>query len=119
MGVVYHGNYLVWMEVGRTEMCRELGVRYKDMEAEDGVLLVVAEANCRYHAPARYDDVVEVETVLGEASSRMVRFDYVVSSAGQKLATGYTKHVFCNREMRPAKLPLKYHGLFGIHGNFA
>ena len=52
MGVVYHSNYLIWMEVGRVELCRALGIRYRDMERE-GVLLTVAEASCRYHAPAR------------------------------------------------------------------
>src|SRR4051812_40836116 len=81
MGVVYHANYLIWMEIGRTEMCRELGFVYSDMEANDGVLLVVAEANCRYLRPARYDEEVVVETALGMASSRMVRFDYGIRSA--------------------------------------
>ncbi len=116
MGVVYHGHYLVWMEIGRTELCRELGVRYKDMEANDGVLLVVAEANCRYHAPARYDDEVEVSTSLTLAGSRMVQFDYEVrlAESGVKLATGNTRHVFCNRDFRPAKLPPKYYTLFNI-----
>lgn len=115
MGVVYHANYLVWMEIGRTEMCRDLGFVYSDMEANDGVLLVVAEANCRYLRPARYDDEVVVETGLGLASSRMVRFDYSISSVdGQALCTGFTKHIFCDRELRPAKLPTKYFPLFGL-----
>jgi acyl-CoA thioester hydrolase len=61
MGVVYHANYLVWMEMGRVELCRSMGVRYRDMEQQDGVLLTVVEARCRYHAPARYDDEVVVK----------------------------------------------------------
>ena len=60
MGVVYYANYLIWMEVGRVEYCRAAGIRYRDMEDDDGILLVVAEANCRYLAPARYDDEVRI-----------------------------------------------------------
>ena len=62
MGVVYYANYLIWMEVGRVELCRACGFHYRDMEREDGVLLAVAEANCRYLSPARYDDEVIVRT---------------------------------------------------------
>jgi len=74
MSVVYYANYLIWMEVGRVEFCRAQGIRYRDMEVDDGVLLVVAEANCRYLAPARYDDEVRISTALGAATPRMVRF---------------------------------------------
>ena len=62
MGVVYHANYLVWMEIARTELCRVRGVRYRDIEREDGLVLAVAEAQCRYHAPARYDDQILAST---------------------------------------------------------
>ena len=58
MGVVYYANYLVWMEVARVEYCSAIGFRYKDMEMEDGVLLAVVEAQCRYHSPARFDEEV-------------------------------------------------------------
>ncbi len=116
MGIVYYANYLVWMELGRVEFCRSAGIRYRDMEIDDGVLLVVAEANCRYSAPARYDEEVVVRTTLGEASPRFIRFDYEMEEAasGLKLASGFTKHVFCGRDVRPAKLPEKYWPLFGI-----
>ena len=56
MGVVYYANYLVWMEVGRVELCKALGFNYGEMERDDGVLLAVAEACCRYLSPARFDD---------------------------------------------------------------
>jgi acyl-CoA thioester hydrolase len=104
------------MEVGRAELCRATGIRYRDMEIDDDVMLVVAEANCRYLAPARYDDEVSVLTTIGEASPRMVRFDYEVQdvTSRRKLATGYTKHIFCGRDMKPRKLPQKYWPLFGI-----
>ena len=114
MGVVYYANYLVWMELGRVEYCRAAGIRYKDMELDDGVLLVVAEATCRYLFPARYDEEIVVKTRLKQSGLRMVRFVYEMSEAesGRKLATGETAHIFCGRDMRPLKLPEKYLGLF-------
>jgi acyl-CoA thioester hydrolase len=116
MGVVYHANYLVWMEVGRVEYWRAAGLRYRDMEREDGVLLVVAEANCRYRSPAVYDEEVLVRTRMAESNPRLVRFDYELVSAedGRTLATGYTKHVFCDRNKRPIKCPVTYHAALGI-----
>jgi acyl-CoA thioester hydrolase len=116
MSVVYYANYLIWMEVGRVEFCRAQGIRYRDMEVDDGILLVVAEANCRYLAPARYDDEVRISTALGSATPRMVRFDYELydQTSGTRLAHGFTKHIFCGRTFRPAKLPRKYWTLFGM-----
>jgi acyl-CoA thioester hydrolase len=73
MGVVYHANYLIWMEVGRVEYWRAAGLRYRDMEREDGVLLVVAEVNCRYLSAAVYDEEVIVRTSVAEVSPRMIR----------------------------------------------
>jgi acyl-CoA thioester hydrolase len=116
MGVVYHSHYLVWMEVGRVEYFRAAGMRYRDLEQQEGLLLMVAEANCRYLSGARYDEEVVIRTQLSEATPRMLRFEYELSAAedGRRLATGYTKHVFCNRERRPSKLPQRYHAAFGI-----
>ena len=116
MGVVYYSNYLVWMEVGRVEYCKSVGGRYRDMEDADGVLLAVVEARCRYVSPARYDEEVVVKTWIEAAAPRMVRFGYEMreASANRTLATGETKHIFCGRDMKPAKLPPKYFPLFGI-----
>ena len=115
MGVVYYANYLVWMEVGRVEYCKALGFRYKDMELEDGVLLAVVEAQCRYLFPARFDEDVIIETHVAEANSRIVSFAYEMRLLnGRKLATGSTRHIFCNREMKPVRLPAKYRALFGM-----
>ncbi|HEY1338045.1 MAG TPA: thioesterase family protein [Bryobacteraceae bacterium] len=116
MGVVYYANYLVWMEVGRVELCKACGFNYRDMEREDGILLAVAEANCRYASPARFDDEVIVRTWIGQAASRMVRFEYEMRLAegDRKLASGFTRHVFLTRDLRPAKLPAKYFPLFGV-----
>ena len=115
MGVVYHANYLVWMEMGRVELCRSLGVSYRDMEAE-GILLTVAEANCRYMAPARYDDEVSVITTVKRSTTRLLEFEYAISSVetGRKLAVGVTTHIFCNRELKPSRLPERYWNAFGV-----
>jgi acyl-CoA thioester hydrolase len=116
MAVVYYANYLVWMEVGRVELCRAFGFDYRDMERLDGVMLAVAEANCRYHSPARYDDEVIVRAWVESATRKTVTFAYEMSLAagGRKLASGYTKHVFVGRDFRPTRLPEKYFTLFGI-----
>jgi len=116
MGVVYYANYLVWMEVGRVELCKTLGFNYGDMEREDGVLLAVAEACCRYLSPARFDDEVIVKTWIEEANTRMATFGYEMRLAegDRVLATGHTRHIFVNREMRRARLPEKYHAMFGL-----
>jgi acyl-CoA thioester hydrolase len=116
MGVVYYANYLVWMEVGRTELCKASGFNYRDMERDDGIFLVVAEAHCRYSCPARYDDEVIVKSWIGEANHRTIRFEYELRRAADDrvLATGYTRHLFASREMRRVTLPKKYFELFGI-----
>ena len=116
MGVAYHANYLVWMELGRVEWCRAAGLRYRDMEQQDGILLVVAEAHCRYTSPARYDDEVIVRTTVRDAHPRMVTFEYRLERAGDGvlLATGHTKHIFVGRDLVPRRLPEKYQAAFGI-----
>ena len=116
MGVVYYSNYLVWMEVGRVELCEACGFNYRDMERDDGILLAVAEANCRYAAPARFDDEVIVKAWISDAGTRMVTFSYEMRLAegDRVLATGYTRHVFLTRELRPARLPEKYFRFFGM-----
>lgn len=78
MGVVYHGNYLPWCEVGRTELIRRIWKPYARIEQEDGVLLAVTDISLRYHASARYDDVVRVTTTLESVRSRAVVFVYLV-----------------------------------------
>jgi len=117
MGIVYYANYLVWMEVGRVEYCKACGFEYHRMEREDGVLLAVAEARCRYASPARFDEEVIIRTWVEEANPRMVRFAYEMRLAvdGRKLATGETKHIFLGRDLRPCRLPLKYREMFAAH----
>ena len=113
MGVVYHANYLVWMEIGRVELCRSLGVRYRDME-QDGVLLAVAAAECRYLRPARYDDEVAIRTSVARSTTRLLEFSYevVLAETSEVLCTGRTTHIFCGPDLRPCKLPEKYRVAF-------
>ena len=115
MGVVYYANYLVWMEIGRVEYCRASGIRYKDMEADDGVRLAVVDAHCRYLRPARYDEEVVVRTRIARANRRMIEFHYEIrDERGSKLASGETKHIFLGADFKPVKLPEKYFAPFGI-----
>jgi acyl-CoA thioester hydrolase len=106
MGVVYYANYFVWFEVARTDLLREAGWSYRDMEAE-GFMLPVLEANCVYRRPAKYDDELDVRTIGELVSPVRVRFAYdVVRPADdQLLATGYTVHASLDRGGRPCRVP--------------
>lgn len=116
MGVVYHANYIIWMEVGRVELCRSLGLRYRDLERNEGVLLAVVEADCRFAQPALYDDEVIVKAWVDEANPRLVRFGYEIRNAETNvvLATGHTRHVFLGPDRKPRKLPVAHRPTFGI-----
>jgi len=106
MGVVYYSNYLVWFEVSRAEYIRSLGTSYKEFERR-GVRIVVAEAYCRYESPAHYDDLIIVRTRLSEIRSRSLKYMYtVVRKADEKqLASGYTTHVFVDKNGKSLKIP--------------
>jgi acyl-CoA thioester hydrolase len=106
MGIVYYANYLIWCEVGRVEFMRALGGSYAALEAQ-GYGLAVAEATVRYLAPARFDDLVRIETTLVGVRSRAVTFDYVISHAetGTRLATAHTALVSVDGTGRPTAMP--------------
>lgn len=106
MGVVYHSEYLVWCEVGRTEYIRALGLPYAEMERR-GALLAVADASLRYHGSARYDDLIRVETTLAEVKSRAITFDYLIRhvQSGARLVTARTMLVSLDQNARPAPIP--------------
>jgi acyl-CoA thioester hydrolase len=114
MGVVYHGNYFTWFEVGRVELCRQLGFEYKRMEIEDDSFIVVADAHCRFKRPARFDDVLVIRTTVTQSQRRTVRFGYEIlnQASGELIATGDTMHVFCDGLGRPKSLPEKYRKYF-------
>ena len=111
MGVVYHANYLVWMEIGRTDFCRDCGFSYRDLEREEGAFIAVAEIHCRYHAPAHYDDEVIVETQIARLSRRLIEFSYRIRTEAALLAEGRTIHVVVGADKRPRSLPDRYMGL--------
>jgi acyl-CoA thioester hydrolase len=114
MGVVYHANYLVWFEVGRVELIRALGIEYKRMEIDDDCHIVVADAHCRYHQSAKYDEVLRIRTRIAESRNRIVKFSYEVfrDANSELLATGSTTHVICGSNGKPKLLPDKYRGVF-------
>ena len=106
MGVVYYANYLVWCEIGRTTLIRELGTSYAEIEA-GGVLLAVAEANVRYHAPARYDDRIRVDTSISDLRSRTVTFEYSIRNADTdaRLVSATTTLVCLDGDGRAIAIP--------------
>lgn len=106
MGVVYHPNYLVWCEVGRTELIRGLGLSYAELERR-GTYLAVAEATVRYGAAARYDDLIRVDTVLDHVRSRSLAFAYEIhrmEPTPARLATARTTLVSIDSNGRPRQL---------------
>ena len=107
MSVVYHANYLVWFEVGRVELLRQLGFDYRRMEIEQDVAVVVVEARVRFKAPARYDDVLTIRTRVTHLRRFVLHFGYEVVRAtdGALLATGETIHVITNSKMEKRTLP--------------
>jgi acyl-CoA thioester hydrolase len=106
MGVVYYANYFVWFEVGRTDLLRESGWNYREMEI-DGFALPVIEAHCTYRESAKYDDELEVRTSGTMLSPVRVRFTYEVVRIADAatLATGTTVHATLDRNGRPCRLP--------------
>lgn len=106
MQVVYHANYLVWCEIGRTEFIRALGTPYADLE-RGNVTLAVVEANMRFHSAARYDNVIRVTTTVSDVRSRTITFDYLIANAetGERFVTASTKLASLTRESRLTTLP--------------
>jgi acyl-CoA thioester hydrolase len=104
MGVVYHGNYLPWFEVGRTTLLKELGLAYRRLE-EEGFRLPVLEVSARYLRPAVYDDTITIVTRLPERPLLRIRLEYEVRRGEELLATGHTVHAFIDREGRPVRPP--------------
>ena len=106
MGVAWHGNVFAWFEVGRTELLRDLGTTYRDLEHE-GLRLPVVEAGARYARPLLYDDLVEVRTRVLRHSGARIAFEYEVHREGTAgpLVTGFTAHAAIDERGRPRRLP--------------
>ena len=110
MGIVHNANYLIWFEVGRSDFCRARGFSYKEMEAEDNALMVVAESYCRYKSPAYYEDVLVVRTRVEEIRSRSLRFIYEIFRHIDEtlLAEGETLHLVTDENKKVRSLPAGY-----------
>lgn len=116
MGVVYHANYLVWMEVARVEFCKHVGVDYREMEA-DGVVLAVVEAHCRYLYPARFNDEVAIRIRVVESTVKTLKFEYEmrIEPDSRRVAQGHTTHLYLSKtDFRPIRLPEKYRAGFQV-----
>jgi acyl-CoA thioester hydrolase len=114
MGVVYHSNHLIWFEVGRVELLRQMGFSYRDMEREDGRFIAVVEAKCRYKAPVYYDEEVLVRTKLKAVRESVIIFHYELTRVDthELLAEGETTHIVTDSKMKVASLPEKYLRVF-------
>jgi len=114
MGVVYHSNYFIWLEVGRVEFLRQLGFTYRDMERDDGCYIAVVDARCRYKAPARYDDQILVRTFVKNLRASLIHFGYQVLREPEMtlLAEGETTHIVTNAQLQRRELPEKYREAF-------
>ena len=104
MGIVHHAVYPVWMELGRSDLLRELGQEYTQWEAQ-GVLMAVGELRVKYRLPARYDEKVQVRTWVKEAARRKVVFGYEITREGTRLAEGETLHMIMGPDGRSRTLP--------------
>jgi acyl-CoA thioester hydrolase len=107
MGVVYHGSYLPWLEIGRTTLLKQHGLPYRQLEA-DGFFLPVVEVGLRYLRPAHYDDNITVVTTLAAKPSLRIRMDYELRRAETVIATGFTTHVFIDRTGKPVRPPAAF-----------
>jgi acyl-CoA thioester hydrolase len=107
MGVVYHGSYLPWLEIGRTELLKSYGLPYRELEA-DGFFLPVVEVSLRYLRPAKYDDVVIVSTFLKEKPSLRIRMEYELHRGTELIATATSLHVFIDRAGKPVRPPAAF-----------
>jgi len=107
MGVVYYANYLVLFEKGRTEMMRNMGLRYKDMEDVDKVYLPVSEATIKFISPAHYDDLLKIKTTIQKLGSASINFEYTVShpETGKTIVEGMTRHPFVDKSWKPVRIP--------------
>jgi acyl-CoA thioester hydrolase len=107
MHIAYHGSYLPWFEIGRTELLRQNGLPYAEIERL-GFRLPVIEVGVRYIRPALYDDVIVVESTIAERPLLRIRIDYRISRGDTLLATGHTLHAFLNHQNQPVRPPAAF-----------
>ncbi|MFH1380307.1 MAG: thioesterase family protein [bacterium] len=110
MGVVYYANYLVYFERGRTEFLRKIGLDYRRMEKDLSLFLPVKEVHLEYVAPVHYDDLIVIRTCIEKLGRASINFTYAIFREHKEekiLITGYTNHVFINKEWKPSRIPVK------------
>ncbi|ACB77292.1 acyl-CoA thioesterase [Opitutus terrae] len=107
MGIVYHANYLPWFEVARTQLLREQGFPYRQLEA-DGYRIPVLEVAAKFRRPALYDDTLTIVATIREKPTLRVRIDYEVFRDEELLATGNSAHAFCDLNGRPTRPPAAF-----------
>lgn len=118
MGVVYYSNYFVWMEVGRTNLLRDIGLTYKEIE-EKGIALPVSKAFAKYIAPAFYDDLITIHSTITSLSSVRIRIDYQIFREDRLICTGFTEHAFISMKNRKVmKIPDFFKERVKIPDNF-
>lgn len=104
MGFLHHANYFTYFEIGRTELLRAGGGNYRDMET-DGMLIVVVKAECRYHRPARYDEVLRLVTTLDRVTQAKIEHKYELFRGEERLATGHVTLAVVNRQGKVQPVP--------------
>jgi acyl-CoA thioester hydrolase len=121
MGVVHHSNYFRWFEMGRVEYLKQADIYLLDLMA-DGIVFPITEVDCQYRASAKFDDIIQIESVLKELSRVKMVFTYRVlkESDGQILATGSTQNLFTDMKGKIIRLPMEYyeklHEMYIAHG---
>ncbi|NMA54906.1 MAG: acyl-CoA thioesterase [Firmicutes bacterium] len=114
MGVVYYGNYFTWFEIGRSAFFRSLGHSYEKLE-EQGLLLPVVEAYCRYLSPARYEEQITITTRLERLTAARLVFAYTIHRGEILLASGRTTQCFVGKDSgRPVNLKKHYPGYWEL-----
>ncbi|CCQ97974.1 Thioesterase superfamily protein [[Clostridium] ultunense Esp] len=117
MGVVYHGNYFTWFDIGRTEFFRKLNIVYGQLE-EEGILLPVIEANCEYIMPAKYDDEIIICTKLVKLKGVRLEFGYTLyrKEDNTLIAKGRTIHAFVDKNLKPINFKKRYREIWDLLG---
>lgn len=113
MGVVYHANYANWFEIGRTELIRELGISYKEIE-QRGLLLPLTQLNIQFLQPAKYDDLVQIHTSIADYTAVKLNFNVKVTLEDRILVQGETNHVWVNRNFKPVRINKEFPELYKL-----
>ena len=104
MGLLHHANYIVYFEMGRTELLRHCGISYRDVE-DAGHLLVIIDIGCKFRRPAYYDDLLTLRTTVSRVTHVKIVHTYQLFRGAELLAEGHSTLACVDRDGRPQKLP--------------